>query len=232
MCGLQPKAYSWVGSIHNVLAMLGWFLKDWLTPQVDATAPHLVDGGHIYNAPGCTAATTQTSTDTLWCVHLTDTTCTLQSIGYWRMVSSACQSPACRTCGYPIHCYSPNQPTMHGSRRASLWTQSASCVHLLSVCFLWSVGVLILVPTQGSCCYPRRVCWDPFVDEQTPVVRMRYQAVQYLGESKGTLRVVPLVPAVSVPVNTSSAVISGLALEVGCCPPLLCRGAGHSCWWR
>lgn len=64
------------------------------------------------------------------------------------------------------------------------------------------------------------------MDEQSPVVRQRYQPVQYLGEGKGTLRVVPLAPAVPVPVNTSSAVISNLALEVGVHPLMLCRRSG------
>jgi hypothetical protein len=58
------------------------------------------------------------------------------------------------------------------------------------------------------------VCWDGFVDEQTPIVRMSYQVLQFVGDRQGSVRDTPVTQPTPVAPGVDSLIISGLQLQV------------------
>ncbi|CAL8470951.1 g10493 [Coccomyxa elongata] len=60
------------------------------------------------------------------------------------------------------------------------------------------------------------VCWDPFVDDESPIIAYSYQVYKQTGDKAGRSNEdVPVTPEVRVALSTLEVVVQGLQLQVG-----------------
>lgn len=59
-----------------------------------------------------------------------------------------------------------------------------------------------------------RICWDPFVDKESPITSYSYQVYNLVGNKSGSDEDMPITSSVPVSLSTMEAVVIGLQLKV------------------
>lgn len=59
-----------------------------------------------------------------------------------------------------------------------------------------------------------RICWDAFVDKESPITSYSYQVYKQIGEKPGAAQDVAITPAVKVSLTTMEVVVENLQLKV------------------
>ncbi|EIE20201.1 hypothetical protein COCSUDRAFT_67530 [Coccomyxa subellipsoidea C-169] len=59
------------------------------------------------------------------------------------------------------------------------------------------------------------ICWDPFVDKESPITSYSYQVYNLVGNKSGSDEDMPITSSVPVSLSTMEAVVVGLQLKVG-----------------